>query len=326
MNKILVYVALQDGSPRRSSLEVLSEGRRLAGTLGWTLEAAVLQECGDDALDRIGQYGPSAIHRLSRPLPAEALNPVVIAALTRVLHHVEPSVTLFASSEEVKDFLGGLASRIGASAISDVSELSISDGGVEVLRPVMAAKMMARVQIESYPALVSVRSGSFEAEAVESSYVLNTIDFVFDSTGVAQKLVDVLGASGGEVDLSEARVVIAAGRGVRDEEGKRLIVDLARVLNGAIGASRAVVESGLFPATAQIGQTGKVVSPELYFAVGISGAIQHVAGMSNSRVIVAINKDPDAPIFSYATYGLVGDLYKILPELITKLETVVATT
>jgi len=324
MNKILVYVALQDGTPRRSSLEVLSEGRRLARTAGWTLEAAVLHPCGEESMERIGQCGPSTVHVLSNPLPEQCLNPANISALAAVIGQTEPSVTLFASSEEVKDLLGGLAIRSGATAVSDVSEITILEGGLDVLRPVMAAKMMARTHTDTLPALVSVRSGSFESETVESSYVINTVEFSFDSTGVLQELLDVLGASGGTVDLSEARVVVAAGRGVRDEEGKRLVDDLARVLGGAIGASRAVVESGLFPATAQIGQTGKVVSPELYFAIGISGAIQHVAGMSNSRVIVAINKDPDAPIFTYATYGLVGDLYRILPELIKKLQAVVA--
>ena len=127
-------------------------------------------------------------------------------------------------------------------------------------------------------------------------------------------------ATDGAVDLSEARVVVAAGRGVRDEEGKRLVEELASVLGGATGASRAVVDTGLFPATAQIGQTGKVVSPDLYFALGISGAIQHVSGMTYSRVVVAVNKDPDAPIFRYATYGIVGDLYQVLPPLIDELK------
>jgi electron transfer flavoprotein alpha subunit len=141
----------------------------------------------------------------------------------------------------------------------------------------------------------------------------------FDAGAVRQSLREVVRGSAGTVDLSEARVVVAAGRGVRDEEGKRLVEDLARVTGAAIGASRAVVDMGLFPATAQVGQTGKVVSPELYFALGISGAIQHTAGMSNSRTIVAVNKDADAPIFKVATYGIVGDLHKVVPVLVREL-------
>ena len=155
-------------------------------------------------------------------------------------------------------------------------------------------------------------------ESAGSPQVL-PLAFDYDEADPAVVLREVLTSGGGTVDLAEARVVVAAGRGVRDDQGKAFVQELADLFDGAIGASRAVVESGLFSATAQIGQTGKVVAPELYFAVGISGAIQHVAGMANSRVIVAINKDRDAPIFQYATYGLVGDLYKILPNLINEL-------
>jgi electron transfer flavoprotein alpha subunit len=179
---------------------------------------------------------------------------------------------------------------------------------------------MARTEARAGLVLVSVRSGAYEAAEAPVEAEVVTVPFTYDEGADKTVLREVVRAAGSAVDLSEARVVVAAGRGVRDEAGKQLVEELASALGAAIGASRAVVESGLFPATAQVGQTGKVVSPELYFAIGISGAIQHVAGMTGSRVVVAINKDPEAPIFKYATYGLVGDLYKVLPPLIAALK------
>jgi electron transfer flavoprotein alpha subunit len=184
----------------------------------------------------------------------------------------------------------------------------------------MASKFFARVRAEGSPVLVSVRSGSYEAREAPVEAKIESVPFSFDESSLRQTLREVVGAATGGIDLADARVVVAAGRGVKDAEGKRLVEELAEVLGAAIGASRAVVENGMFPATTQIGQTGKVVSPDLYVGVGISGAIQHVAGMTNSRVIVAINSNPDAPIFDVATYGIVGDLYKVLPPMIEALK------
>jgi len=222
--------------------------------------------------------------------------------------------------EATKDIMGALAARLNAGVLPDVASFEIEENSVVALRPVMAAKVLQKVKATGSLILVSVRSGSYDAVTAPVSASENALSFEPDTNSIKAYLREIIKASAGGVDLSEANVVVAGGRGIKDAEGRKMLEDLAELMNGAVGASRAVTESGLFPATAQIGQTGKVVSPELYFAVGISGAIQHVAGMSNSKVIVAINKDADAAIFQYATYGIVGDLYKIMPLLIEEVK------
>ncbi|NNE70137.1 MAG: electron transfer flavoprotein subunit alpha/FixB family protein [Rhodothermales bacterium] len=320
MSRILVFVATDGGRIRRASLEVLSQAREQARDLGLAVDAVVLSDDPDSHVDAIAAYGPDRILTVQHGAFAQHRNQPVLAALAHVIKETGPRVVLMASTEAAKDVLGALAVRSGAAAIPDVASFEIKGDSVSALRPVMAAKQLARTTSDASTVLVSVRSGSYEAVPESGETSVEPIAFSYDDSDPAMVLREILTAGGDAVDLNEARVVVAAGRGVKDQEGKALVEELAGLFGGAIGASRAVVELGLFPATTQIGQTGKVVSPELYFAVGISGAIQHVAGMSNSRVIVAINKDADAPIFQYATYGLVGDLYKILPPLIAGLK------
>ena len=323
MGRILCYIEVQDGHAKRSSLEVLTHCRQIAEDTGDDLAAVALLpdvDVGARVTSQAARHGAPTIYTVTHPVFVRHLNVPVLAALAAVAAKADPDVMAFPSSESVKEILGALAVRLNGGALPDVSEFDRSEGGVEALRPVLASRFLARARAEGRPVLVSVRAGSYTAAENPVEATIEEVPFEFEPSSLRQSLRDVLTATEGTVDLSEARVVVAAGRGVRDERGKQLVEELARVLGAAIGSSRAVVESGLFPASTQVGQTGKVVAPELYIAVGISGAIQHVAGMANSRIIVAINKDHDAPIFQSATFGIAGDLYEVLPKLIEALK------
>ena len=324
MGLLLVYAETHGGSIQRASLEVLSRCRAIARRRGDEV-AAVTMSGGDDPAvwaDQAARHGAGTLYVATDPAFASRevpRRPPLTAALAAVVERIAPDVVIFPSSETVKEMLGALAVRLSAPALADVSSFEILDGAVEARRLVFAARFLAEVRAEGTPVLVSVRPGSYVASEDPVQGVVETMSREFDAGTLRQRIREVDTPPPGTVDLAEARVVVAAGRGVRDAEGQRMIGELANLLGAAIGSSRAAVESGLFPAASQIGQTGKTVSPELYLAIGISGAVQHTAGMTGSQVVVAINKDPDAPVFDVATYGLVGDLYEIVPKLIEAL-------
>ncbi|MDA1028356.1 MAG: electron transfer flavoprotein subunit alpha/FixB family protein [Bacteroidetes bacterium] len=332
MSSILVVLSVQDGRIKRSSLEGLSRAVFVSKKLQWDVSVAIFHGDAPSFVEEAGQYGAKTAYCVSNPIFNSHLNTPWITGLSKVIELAKPRLVVVASTESTKDILGAVAIRSQAAVLSDVATFDVATfdvaGDIVVCeRPIMAAKMMAATQSKEPLVIVSLRSGSYEAvKTTETSAEINivAVPFDFDSGTLTATLKEIVRSTGETVDLSEAKIVVAAGRGVKDAAGKALIDELASITGAAVGASRAVVESGLFPATAQIGQTGKVVSPELYFAVGISGAIQHVAGMSNSRVIVAINKDADAPIFDVATYGLVGDCFKILPILNAELKKILS--
>lgn len=319
MPAILTYLSIQQGKVKRSSLEVLSRSRELADRSGREVIAAVIDPDAASFVSVARQYGAARVLLVpdgrDQSYPASRL----LEGLVACCRHAQADIVILASNEETKDILGALAIRLDAAVIPDVASFDVESDALTAKRPILAAKYVSTVRVTARPVIVSVRSGAYAAVEHPTEAREETLQ-VEPSSHTGAELLERIESTGGALDLAEADVVVAAGRGVRDEAGKDLIEELADELNAAIGASRAVVENGLFPATAQIGQTGKVVSPRLYIAVGISGAIQHVAGMLNSGTIVAVNRDPDAPIFQYATYGLVGDLYKILPALIAKLK------
>jgi len=322
MATILTNIAISDGKVKRSSLEVLTQCRKLAQEYGHTTEAVIIHKKAAKFVDEIKKYGPNKIYTVDHPIFENHLNVPVLRALDQVIGKSAPDILAFASTESTKDILGYLGAKLDASVLPDVASFKLTGEGVTAKRPVMAAKILSNTEAKGSPVLVSVRAGAYDAEEAPGTTEVEAIDFEMDRSELSVTLLDILGSDSDEVDLSEAEVIVSAGRGVKDAKGKELISKLASVLNAGIGASRALTESGMYDPSKQIGQTGKVVSPQLYIAVGISGAIQHVAGMANSKVIVAINKDPDAPIFDIADYGIVGDLYEVLPPFIEELKKV----
>jgi len=320
MSTILTHIAITDGKIKRSSLEVLSRAKQLADQGGHSVEAVILDPDASSFTGQVAKFGASKIYTLENPIFKNHINTAILRGLSKVTELAQPSIVAFASTEGTKDILGALAAHLDAAVLPDVSSFDVNGETVQAARPVMAAKIMGNVEAKGDIILLSVRSGSYDLVENPVDAEIVPVDFTIDDEQIKATLREIISVSGDTIDLSEAETIVAAGRGVKDEEGQQLISELASVLNAGIGASRALTESGVYDPSLQIGQTGKVVSPQLYIAVGISGAIQHVAGMANSKVIVAINKDPDAPIFEIADYGIVGDLYQVLPPFIEELK------
>lgn len=322
MSSILTYIAITDGKIKRSSLEVLSHCKDLANTNGLRCEAVIIDEHASSFASEVSNYGASKIYTISEEIFSRHQNGSLIRALSTVIDASSPKVIAFASTESTKDILGALAANLNAGVVADVSSFSIDGDKVVAQRPMMAAKIMGNVDVSGNTIVVSVRSGSYDLKVNPTESEIMELSSGIAENDLRSTLREIITATGETIDLNEAEAIVAAGRGVKDEEAKQLITELATALNAGVGASRALTEAGIYDPSLQIGQTGKVVSPQLYIAVGISGAIQHVAGMANSKVIVAINKDADAPIFEVADYGIVGDLYKILPPFIQEIKNI----
>ncbi len=327
MARLLAFAEIRAGRITRLSLEALSRCREIAGQCrGGTVAAVVMSDNPHAHFEELARYGVEEVFAVTDTVfasPHETpLSAPLTAALAAIIDQAVPDVVVLPSEESVKEILGALAARVSAPALPDVCSFDVLDGAVKAQRPVFTAGFIAHVRAEGSPVVVSLRAGSYAAsESPEpSSLHVRNVPFAFDEKVSGKTLRKVVKAASGRIDLSEASVVVAAGRGVRDEKGKRLIEELAALLGAAIGASRGAIEAGLFPPSSLIGQTGKTVSPDVYIAVGISGALQHVAGMSGSRAVIAINKDADAPVFRHATYGITGDLYEVLPAFIEALK------
>jgi electron transfer flavoprotein alpha subunit len=315
--EIVVFVEVREGLAKKSSIEAVSEARRWADKQGWKVAALIVGSPADDAVAKVSQYKPDKILLVNDPLFASYSSQSYVAAIAEAVRQ-EGAHTVFVSATAMgKEVVARAAAKFQTSVLADIVSLEWQSGW-KAKRPVYSGKAYAEVQSkEGSPAFLSLRPNVFSAAQPDSAAKPEVAQFTvpMQADEVKARVIETLKAISETVELSEAEIVVSGGRGLKGPENFYLVSDLAKALGAAMGASRAVVDAGWVEHQFQVGQTGKVVSPILYIACGISGAIQHLAGMSSSKYIVAINKDPEAPIFKIADYGIVGDVFQVLPAL-----------
>ncbi len=312
MALILTFAEARGGQLRRASLETLSEARRLANALGAQVEAVVV---GPAALaDELAAWGADRVRVFDDPALAAYATEAWAKALAQAITETKPGIALVPFTAMGKDLAPRVAARVGAGLASDCVSLEIAGGRLRARRPMYAGKAYATVEWAGEPQMATLRPNVFPLGAKDASRKAEVVKAEADAASRA-RVTATVATSQGRIQLAEAQAVVSGGRGLKGPENFHLVEELAAELGAAVGASRAVVDAGWVDHQLQVGQTGRTVSPSLYVACGISGAIQHLAGMSSSRCIVAINKDPDAPIFKVADYGICGDLFEVLPAV-----------
>jgi electron transfer flavoprotein alpha subunit len=314
MAVILTFAEHRDGALRRSALEAVGEARRLAGALSATVESVLIGPGVRGLADELAAHGAARVHAFEQPeLQAYATEPYA-RALAQAIGAVKPTAVLVPLTAMGRDLAPRVAAKVGAGLVSDCVALAVKDRRLEARRPMYAGRAFATVRWEGEPQMATLRPNVFTLGASDPSRKAEVVSATVDASARA-RVKEVHATAAGKVELTEAQIIVSGGRGLKGPENFPLVEGLANALGAAVGASRAVVDAGWVDHQYQVGQTGKTVSPSLYVAVGISGAIQHLAGMSSSKYIVAINKDADAPIFKVANYGVVGDLFELLPKL-----------
>jgi electron transfer flavoprotein alpha subunit len=312
---ILVYALHDDeGNFNKNSQGAISEAARLAGELGTHAAALVVGDVSDEGAQSLGAYGATKVYR-AKNVP-EGLAQPIVDAMAKVISDEDYDYVLFGGGLLGFEIGAGLTARLGAGVTMEVTEVRVQDGGLVAVRPILQDSQVADVGYVGKPGIIISRLNAFDAtERDGGSAEVVDVDVELSPWSTKAKMVTRGEQRGADVNIEDADFLVAGGRGLGKAENFGLCDDLAKALGGAVAATRAVVDAGWFPYAGQIGQTGKTVAPKLYLAAGISGAIQHKVGMQASENIVAINKDPNAPIFEFCDLGVVGDLHKIMPKL-----------
>ena len=311
-NKVLVLAEAREGSLRNVSFEAIAAGKKIGGEVVSVLIGDGVAGVANELI----AYGADRVVTVEHPHLKAYTSDGFSQALMAVVEQEKPEAIVFGHTALGKDLAPKIASKLQSGLISDVTEIEGEGDAALFIRPIYSGKAFEKVKVKDGVVFVTIRPNNIAPLAKDDSRSGDVSALTVDITNLRTIIKEVVRKSTDGVDLSEAKVVVAGGRGVKSEEGFEPLKELANLLGGAVGASRGACDAEYCDYSLQIGQTGKVVTPDLYIAAGISGAIQHLAGMSNSKVIVAINKDPEANIFKVADYGIVGDLFEVIPMLI----------
>jgi electron transfer flavoprotein alpha subunit len=317
MSKILVFAEQRDGEVKKVAFENLSLGKKLSTDLGIEMVAVIIGNNISGLEEQLGKYGASKVIACKSELLDLYQAEGYAKVLADVIADQGASIIIMGATLMGKDLAPRVATRLNAALATDCISVDASNGDLKIVRPMYAGKVRATIRLKADVKLLTVRPNVYLAE--ENPVTAELVNFATDPGDLKTKVTEVAAGSKNKLDVTEADIIVSGGRGLKGSDNFHLITDLANKLGAAQGASRAAVDAGWRPYEEQVGQTGKTVSPSLYIAVGISGAIQHLAGMSSSKYIVAINKDPEAPIFKIADYGVVGDLFEVVPKMIEML-------
>lgn len=316
---ILVVAEPKDGKLANVTLESITCARGLVATAGGEVSVVIAAAETAPLVEAAGKYGADRIYVAETP-EAKVFRPgVYIDAALAAVKAADPALILCAGSPDGRDVAAGVAARLDAGLLVDVTDLELKDGDFVATHPCFGGSVIVEKKATTCPAVATVRPNVFAREEAAGKAETVALDVEFTPYSLLTKVLDVVCENVGIVSLEEASVVVSGGRGLGNADNFALVQELANELGAAVGASRAIVDEGWISHQYQVGQTGKTVSPQLYIAIGISGAIQHAAGMQTSKCIVAINRDPEAPIFNFADYGVVGDALTLVPALIEEI-------
>ena len=313
---IFVITEQHDGAFRKVTFETVSEGRRLADGLNTDLTAVVMGSGVENITGELEKYGADKILVADDPVLAEYTTDAYTNVLSNIIKPLDPELIIIGASTQGKDLAARLSARLDAGMAMECVAIRLENSGLVFTRPMFGGKVLADVEIEGTPKIAAVRPNVMSIAESPKAASVEKADV--QAGDVATSVIETKAEAGDKVELTEADIIVSGGRGTGGDYA--VIEELAALFGGAVGASRSAVDEGWRPHSDQVGQTGKVVSPNLYVACGISGAIQHLAGMSTSKYIVAINKDPEAPIFSKADFGVAGDLFEVVPEIIEEVK------